>query len=195
MKTSPPQSKTSVDSPELQRLMANGGFAPLLDVRTPPEFAAAHVAGAKLIPLDNLDADAFRRQFGGGETPVYVICQSGSRARRAIEKLENSGIHRCVLVENGTQGWIDAGLPVVRGRTKVLPLMRQAQFFIGAISAAGAALALAAHPLFAIVPLVTGCGLLFAGITGTCGLALLLAKMPWNRAQAGASCSVAQKEA
>jgi hypothetical protein len=63
----------------------------------------------------------------------------------------------------------------------VLPLMRQVQIVIGAVSGVGAALALAGDKRFALIPLVTGAGLLFAGLTGTCGLALLLAKMPWNR--------------
>jgi rhodanese-related sulfurtransferase len=184
------QPKNSVAPRELRLLMADGGPVHLLDVRTPPEFAAVRVPGGKLIPLDDLDPAAFLRKFGAGESPVYVICQSGSRARRAIEKLANAGIHRCLLVEGGTQAWLDAGLPVDRGRSQVLPLMRQVQIVIGAVSAASAALALAVNPLFAVLPLVTGCGLLFAGTTGTCGLALLLAKMPWNRAQAGDSCCV-----
>jgi hypothetical protein len=83
---------------------------------------------------------------------------------------------------------MDAGLPVDRGQSRVLPLMRQVQITVGLISGAGAVLALAVNPLFAIIPLVTGCGLLFAGITGTCGMALLLAKMPWNRAQSCGAC-------
>ena len=93
-----------------------------------------------------------------------------------------------MLVEGGTQGWIDAGLPVNRGQSHVLPLMRQVQITVGFLSASGAVLALVVSPLFAIVPLVMGCGLLFAGISGTCGLALLLAKMPWNRARSCGSC-------
>jgi len=87
----------------------------------------------------------------------------------------------CVLVEGGTQAWLDAGLPVNRGESRVLPLMRQVQIVIGIISATGAALALAVNPWFAILPLITGGGLLFAGVTGYCGLALVLAKMPWNK--------------
>ena len=182
------QTENSIQPPELHRLLAEGGPAQLLDVRTPGEFAAAHVPGAKLIPLDDLDPAAFQQQRGGGEKPVYVLCQSGGRARKAIEKLERAGVHGCVLVEGGTQGWMDAGLPVERSQSKVLPLMRQVQIIVGLVSAVGAALALAVNPLFAIIPLVTGCGLLFAGMTGLCGMALLLAKMPWNRAQSCGSC-------
>ena len=84
-------------------------------------------------------------------------------------------------MEGGTQAWIDAGLPVNRGESGVLPLMRQVQITVGFISAAGAVLALTVNPRFAVIPLVAGCGLLFAGLTGFCGLALLLAKMPWNK--------------
>jgi len=182
------QVKTSIAPRELQRLLAEGVPAQLLDVRTPAEFAAAHVPGAKLLPLDALDQASFARQRGAEEIPVYVLCQSGGRARKAIERLERAGIRGCVLVEGGTQGWIDAGLPVNRGQSNVLPLMRQVQITVGFISASGAVLALAVNPLFALVPLVMGCGLLFAGITGTCGLALLLAKMPWNRARICGSC-------
>jgi rhodanese-related sulfurtransferase len=182
------QVKTSIAPRELQRLLTEGGPAQLLDVRTPGEFAAAHVPGAKLIPLNDLDPAVFRQQRGARETPVYVLCQSGGRARQAIERLERAGVHGCVLVEGGTQGWIDAGLPVNRGQSSTLPLMRQVQITVGFISATGAVLALVVHPLFAIIPLVMGCGLLFAGITGTCGLALLLAKMPWNHAQSCGAC-------
>ena len=182
------QVKNAIAPRDLHRVLAEGGPNQLLDVRTPAEFAAAHVPGAKLIPLDALDPASFARARVSEEIPVYVLCQSGGRARKAIERLERAGIRGCVLVEGGTQAWIDAGLPVNRGQSNILPLMRQVQITVGFISALGAVLALAVNPLFAIVPLVMGCGLLFAGITGTCGLALLLARMPWNRAQSGGSC-------
>ena len=182
------QVKTSIKPLELQRLLAEGAPAQLLDVRTPGEFAAAHVPGAKLIPLDDLNPGAFQRQRGSEEIPVYVLCQSGGRARKAIEKLKGAGVQGCVLVEGGTQGWIDAGLPTERAQSSALPLMRQVQITVGLVSAVGAALALAVNPLFAIIPLVMGCGLLFAGLTGICGLAFVLAKMSWNRAPGCGSC-------
>jgi len=187
------QSKTSVTPAELQQL-AHSGAIDLLDVRTPGEFATAHVPGALPAPLDTLDAAAFLKARGEQSKPIYVLCQTGGRARKAIEKFERAGFDGCVLVEGGTQAWMDAGLPVIRGARKTLPLMRQVQIAVGLISATGAALALAIHPLFAILPLLTGCGLLFAGLTGTCGMALLLAKMPWNSAAAcdSGSCCAAR---
>jgi hypothetical protein len=87
----------------------------------------------------------------------------------------------CCVVEGGLEAWTAAGLPVERGASRVLPLMRQVQIVIGLVSGVGAALAIWKHPLFALIPLGTGAGLLFAGLTGTCGLALLLARMPWNQ--------------
>ncbi len=176
------QTKNSITPCELRRRLSDGAEAELLDVRTHGEFSTAHVPGARLIPLDELDCAAFLNQRSSADKPIYVLCQSGGRARKAIDKFQRAGFENCVLVEGGTQAWIDAGLPVNRGENKVLPLMRQVQITVGLVSATGAALALAVNPWFAVVPLVTGCGLLFAGLTGFCGLALVLAKMPWNRA-------------
>jgi len=183
MKQTP--AENSIHPRELQRRLAAGQPGHLLDVRTPGEYAAAHVPGANLIPLDELDAADFGRQLVGDGKPVYVLCQSGGRARRAIEKLTRGGVPGCVLVEGGTQAWIDAGLPVSRGESRVLPLMRQVQITVGFLSAAGALLALTVNPRFALIPLIIGCGLLFAGLTGFCGLAVLLAKMPWNKTTSG----------
>jgi rhodanese-related sulfurtransferase len=166
--------------------LGTGNGVELLDVRTPSEYASAHVPGARLIPLSELKTEAFLARHRPG-TPIFVLCQSGARAMKAIEQLEGAGCEDCFLVEGGTQAWIEAGLPVHRGARSVLPIMRQVQIVVGSLSAAGAILALAANRWFAVVPLLLGCGLLFAGITGLCGLALMLARMPWNRGQA--SCS------
>lgn len=186
------QAKNSIPVRELHRLLAAGQTGFLLDVRTPGEFDSVHLPGAKCIPLGELDAATLSRWRGPESVPVYVLCQAGGRAARAIEKLENGGMTGCILVEGGTQAWIDAGLPVERGSLQVLPLMRQVQIAVGLVSAAGAALALLVNPLFALIPLITGCGLLFAGVTGVCGLALVLAKMPWNRSGASDSCCLSR---
>jgi rhodanese-related sulfurtransferase len=176
--------KSSTISPAgLSVSLRAAGALELLDVRTPPEYASAHVPGAKLAPLDDLDVEALLARHKPG-APIYVLCQAGARAAKAIEQFERAGCDDCILVEGGTQAWIDAGLPVHRGAPSVLPLIRQVQLVIGSLSAAGAILSLAVNRWFAIVPLLLGCGLLVAGATGTCGLALLLAWMPWNRGQA-----------
>lgn len=176
----------SISPAALSAFLGAGKAHELLDVRMTPEYASAHVPGATSIPLNELKIEPFISQHKPG-TPIFVLCHAGTRAAKAIEQFERAGCGDCVLVEGGTQAWIDAGLPVHRGVNNVLPLMRQVQVVVGSLSAIGAILALAVNPWFAVLPLFLGCGLLFAGITGTCGMALLLAKMPWNRGQK--SCS------
>ena len=177
----PLQTESSVSVHELHRRLNAGLPARLLDVRTSGEYAAAHVSGTTLIPLDQLDPIEFLRQRGADSAPVYLLCQSGGRAQRAIDQLSKAGVTGCVLVEGGTQAWKDAGFPLICGKSRVLPLMRQVQVVVGLLSATGSVLVLTVHPYFVLIPLVMGCCLLFAGLTGFCGLALVLAKMPWNK--------------
>ena len=185
------KSKT-ISAAALAEILGDGNSHEMLDVRTPPEFAGAHVPGARLIPLSELSVEAVLAGHTP-DAPIYVLCQAGPRARLAIEQFERAGCEDCVLVEGGTQAWIDAGLPVHGGVRKVLPIMRQVQIVVGASSAAGTILALAVNRWFAVLPLFFGCGLLFAGITGTCGMALLLARMPWNRGR-DSSCDCCTSE-
>jgi rhodanese-related sulfurtransferase len=187
------QTQSTITPRDLQALLSSGKTAHLLDVRSPAEYSGVHIPGTQLIPLDELDPVTFCKQRGADCSPVYVICQSGGRAARAIQKLEAAGVKECVLLDGGTQAWVDAGFPVNRGQSRVLPLMRQVQITIGAIAATGSLLALLVDPKFAVIPLFMGCGLLMAGITGFCGLALLIAKMPWNKTtspQASSCCTV-----
>lgn len=180
MKTAAAQGRTSIAVRELQRILQQGA-CDLIDVRTPPEFATAHVPGARLVPLDILSPTSYLQQRADRSAPLYIICQSGTRAAKALDRLGRAGFNNGVLVEGGTQAWIDAGLPFEQGKATLLPLMRQVQIVVGFFAALGAALALMVDPLFAVLPLLVGAGLLFAGLTGWCGLALLLARMPWNR--------------
>lgn len=171
----------SISPKELNARRESGEPLEFLDVRTPPEFTTAHVPKAKLVPLDQLDPKTYLDQREHPEKPIYVFCQAGGRATKAVEQFRKIGFENAILVEGGTQAWIDAGLPVERGESQVLPLMRQVQIVIGVFTALGAVLALTVHPLWVLLPLFTGCGLIFAGVTGICGLAVLMAKAPWNR--------------
>ena len=189
MKQEPVQTESRVAPGVLRERMMAGIPLELIDVRTPPEFSAGHVRGARNLPLDELDAAEVCRGRSCDAPPLYVLCQFGSRASRAIAKLEAAGVKGCVLVEGGTQAWIDAGFPVDRGTSRVLPLMRQVQIVVGLVTALGSLLALTVNPWFALIPLAMGSGLLFAGLTGICGLALVLARMPWNRSSTPSTAS------
>ena len=151
----------------------------MLDVRTPGEYETAHIAGAYNVPLDTLGEHATEIRASVAE-PVVLVCQSGQRARKAEEALSAAGMANLHVLEGGMTGWAAAGHPVLHGR-KRLSLERQVRIAAGALAAAGGALALAVNPLFALIPTFVGSGLLFAGVTDTCGMAMLLAKLPYNR--------------
>ena len=172
---------TATISPqELAEIRSAGKQVELLDVRTPVEFREIHVDFAHNVPLDRLDAQTLMAERNGSaREPVYVICRSGSRGKQACEKLAAAGLNG-VNVEGGTLAWEAAGLPVVRGQ-KAISLERQVRIVAGFLVLVGAVLAIAVHPYFAGLSAFIGAGLMFAGITDTCGMAMLLAKMPWNQ--------------
>ena len=164
----------------LAELRASGTCIELVDVRTPAEFREVHVDFARNVPLDRLDAEAICQQPTGSTIqPLYVICRSGGRGKQACEKLVAAGLN-VVNVEGGTLAWEAAGLPVVRGK-KTISLERQVRIVAGSIVLLGSVLALTVHPYFAGLSAFIGAGLMFAGITDTCGMGMLLARMPWNQ--------------
>lgn len=166
---------------ELQNLLATQPDLPVLDVRTPVEFAEVHVPQARNEPLDQFDPRALLATGGlSKERPVYLLCRSGGRASKAAEKLAKEGLDNAVVVEGGTLAWIEAGLPVNRGAAKVISLERQVRIAAGALVLAGVLLACFVHPYFIGLSAFVGAGLVFAGITDWCGMGLLLAKLPWN---------------
>jgi rhodanese-related sulfurtransferase len=182
----------SISPLELHRRMAAGEAVALMDVRTPREYRDTHVPGAVLEPLDSLDAARLARRFSQ-ERPLYVLCQSGTRARHAIDRLEKAGVRRCVLVEGGTVGWVQAGLPTEGRPGANISLERQVRIVAGALVLAGTLLGVFSSYLFLGLPAFVGGGLLFAGLTDTCGMGMLLARMPWNRPR-GESCECAEQE-
>ena len=168
---------------EFRSLMGRGNPLTILDVRTHAEFARIHAVGARLMPLDDLDPTAvakWRRQPGD---PIYVICHSGARATKACQRLEDAGLKQVYSIEGGTAAWEKMGLPVERGGGRVISLERQVRIGAGLIVLLGVILAWTLHPAFIALSAFVGAGLVFAGVTDRCGLALVLTKMPWNNRQ------------
>jgi rhodanese-related sulfurtransferase len=174
-------STLSVAPAELRQLLESGESLNLIDVRTPAEFSRLHAAGAKSIPLDQLDPAGLQATRSKPQTRIYLICQSGSRASKASQQLQQAGVQDSCIVEGGTVAWERAGLPVVRGVSKVISLERQVRIGAGALVLIGTVLAWMVHPAFLVIPAFIGAGLVFSGVTDFCGMAMLLAKMPWNR--------------
>ncbi len=153
----------------------------LIDVRTPVEYREVHVEFARNVPLNKLDPAALMqgRKDAVGE-PVYFVCHSGSRGQEACEKFLKAGFANAVNVEGGTTACVAAGLPVVRGK-KAVSLERQVRIAAGSLVLLGVLLGWFVHPAFLGLAAFVGAGLVFAGVTGACGMALLLARMPWNQ--------------
>jgi rhodanese-related sulfurtransferase len=173
----------------LAELRQGGKQIDLIDVRTPVEFQELHIADARNIPLDQLDpAAVMQARNGSKEEPLYLICRSGSRGRQACETFVAAGHTNVVNVEGGTLACVEAGLPVVRGK-KMIALERQVRIAAGSLVLVGVLLGWLVHPAFGGLSAFVGAGLIFAGVTDTCGMGLLLARMPWNQVKdASAEC-------
>ncbi len=165
---------------DLQERILRGELVELIDVRTPVEFREVHAAVARNVPLDRLDVAAVRDRRSAESPPLYCICRSGSRGRQACEQLAAGGVPNVVNVEGGTLAWEQAGLPVVRGR-KAISLERQVRIAAGSLVLIGVGLGAFVHAYCLGLAAFVGAGLVFAGVTDTCGMALLLGRMPWNQ--------------
>ena len=182
-------------SPQQLHELCKTGKIDLLDVRTPVEYRELHAAHARNVPLDRLDpVVVMQARNGSREEPLYVICRSGSRGRQACEKFLAAGFPNVVNVEGGTLAWAECGLPVVRGK-KAISLERQVRIAAGSFVLLGVLLGLLVHPALDGLAAFVGAGLVFAGITDTCGMGMLLARMPWNQIEETASPCCAKKEA
>ena len=188
---------TTISPQELAARQQRGDVCELIDVRTPVEFREVHVTFARNEPLDRLDPNALISvRNGANQQSLYVICRSGNRANQACEKFIAAGFTNIINVSGGTQAWEQAGLPVTRGQ-KAISLERQVRIAAGLLVVIGSALGYFIDPIWIGLSAFVGAGLVFAGITDTCGMGMLLARMPWNQVPksskkndtANASCS------
>lgn len=151
----------------------------ILDVRTPSEYESSHIEGAVLHPLTDLDP-ARVRELSSTHASCFLVCRSGGRARQAYERLSNEGIRNLRVMEGGMQAWEATGAPTVRGRTS-MSMENQVRVTAGGLVAGSVILGYFAHPAFYAVAGAVGAGLVASGVTNTCALATVLAKVPWNR--------------
>ncbi|CAN5377892.1 rhodanese-like domain-containing protein [soil metagenome] len=163
----------------------------LLDVRTPAEFEESHIAGAVLHPLSELDTEEVGK-LAAGKDECVVVCRSGNRAQQAAEKLRAGGMGSLGVMDGGVLAWEAAGLPLNRGR-KIMSLERQVRIAAGSLVFIGAVLGYFVHPAWIALSGFVGAGLVFAGITDTCGMGMVLARMPWNnRRSSTGTCGTAK---
>jgi rhodanese-related sulfurtransferase len=154
------------------------GAAVLVDVREADEFARRRVAGALNRPLSAFEAAHLKIEPG---RDVVFACRSGMRTAAQCDRLKASVEGDAYVLEGGVDAWIAAGLPIEQDRKAPLEIMRQVQIAAGMLVLAGVALGVTVAPAFLILSAFVGAGLTFAGATGFCGMARLLAVAPWNR--------------
>ena len=151
----------------------------VIDVREPMEYASGHIAGSLNVPLARL------HQADLPQGPLVLVCQSGNRSAKGVQTLlQRSHPHQITDLQGGIPSWQQAGLPVRRLANAPLPLMRQVQIAAGSLVLLGLILTHLVGPAWILLSWFVGAGLVFAGVSGFCGMARLLAVMPWNRVRA-----------
>lgn len=171
----------SLSAPQVQEKMQQG--AVLIDIRSSDEYKREHIAQAQSIPLERLQNPTALAHIPN-ESNLIFHCKSGVRTQNAQTLFTNIAQQRhcqCFILEQGISGWKKAGLATQIDRKQPLEIMRQVQIAAGSMTLLGVLLGYLVSPYFYWLSGFIGAGLTFAGVTGFCGLARLLAKMPWNK--------------
>lgn len=159
--------------------------AQIIDVRERTEFAGGRVAESKSFPLGELEK---RTAELDRTKPIYVICRTGRRSLEAQKKLNALGFSKVINVRGGFEAWKEEGLPFERDENAPWALERQVRLTAGVVVFVGVLASVLIHSYFIWVAGFVGAGLIFAALTDTCTMVMILTKMPWNK-QPSANCS------
>lgn len=151
----------------------------VIDVRESPEYAAGRIAGSRLIPEGTLES---RLQELDRDQPLVLVCRTGRRSSIALERLRKLGFANAVQLSGGMDAWEKSGLPVTKDDRAPWALERQVRLAAGALVLAGLIASIFWPPAIALAWFVS-CGLIFAALTDSCAMGMLIARMPWNRPQ------------
>ncbi|MBE9207664.1 rhodanese-like domain-containing protein [Nostoc sp. LEGE 06077] len=167
----------TVDAPTLKQLLKQENII-LIDVREPSEYAREHIIGAKLISLSKFDP---RKVPQNQDTQVILYCNSGNRSKMAAQKLFDAGFTEVTHLDGGIAAWKAASYPTTINQQAPISLIRQVQIVAGSLVFTSTSLGVLVSPWFLLLSGFVGAGLIFAGITDTCALGMLLAKLPYNQ--------------
>jgi rhodanese-related sulfurtransferase len=177
MATSGLKTLQTIDTQTLKQLLEQD-VVTLIDVREPSEYTGEHIPGARLVSLSQFDP---RKVPQNEDTKVVLYCASGNRSKMAAQKLFDAGFNSVTHLDSGLGAWKTAGYPTKINRNAPISLMRQVQIVAGSLVFTGTVLGAFVSPCFLILSGFVGAGLMFAGITDTCMLAMLLARLPYNQ--------------
>jgi glyoxylase-like metal-dependent hydrolase (beta-lactamase superfamily II)/rhodanese-related sulfurtransferase len=178
----------SIAAAEAIQQVSAGGAVSVIDVRTGAEYDGEHIPGVRLIPLDQIQARI--DEVRAVAAPRLMMCRTGSRAAAARDALLKHHLSGMTVVDGGMVAYIEAGGDTVKGKG-VISLERQVRIAAGSLVVLGVLLGAFVHPAFLILSGFVGCGLVFAGVTDTCGMGMMLSKMPWNQSKSSDGASSA----
>lgn len=150
----------------------------LIDVRESDEYIKEHVPEAHLVPLSGFSPDDFPKAH---DKIAVFHCHSGTRTQASASRILATGFKEVYQLDGGLKAWRGAGLPVNANARAPISIMRQVQITAGSLVVFGVILAALINPWFVLLSGFVGAGLTVSGLTGTCAMASILAKMPWNK--------------
>lgn len=165
-----------ISAVELKQRLDNNQVL-LIDVREPGEFSAERIPGARLMPLSKFDP----KSIPDTDKEVVLYCRSGKRSEIAAQRLLEEGWRSVTNLKGGITSWKAAGLPIDKDANAPISLIRQVQIVAGSLVLAGTVLGATVNPRFLFLSGFVGAGLVFAGVTDTCALGMLLSKLPYNQ--------------
>lgn len=179
---------------DAQALVSQDARFKFLDVRSPLEFSEVHIKDAKNIPIDALASKIDELNTSGDR--YIVLCRTGNRSPMAADMILQSGAQGVKVMQGGMTRWQKDGLSVIKGKS-VISLERQVRTIAGSLMLFGIIMAWLVHKAFIFVSVWVACGLIFAGITNSCLMGMLLMKLPYNKKMyqpktGGGTCSISQ---
>ena len=156
----------------------------IVDVRTTAEVQAESLPNCIHIPLHDLTPERLQAELstrGQPPTSIYLLCQAGRRAEMAADQLKGKVSPELCIIEGGMNAVKQSQIPITQTRKQVMSLERQVRIAAGFLVLTGVVLGTWVNPLAYGLSGFVGAGLTFAGITDTCLMGMLIARMPWNK--------------
>jgi rhodanese-related sulfurtransferase len=166
----------TIDAATLKQLIEQKAVT-LVDAREASEYAGERIEGAKLVPLSRFNPEQIPIEE---DKTLVVYCQSSNRSRQAAQKLFDAGFAKVTHLQGGLNAWKQLGYPTQINKNAPISLNRQVQIVAGTLVFTGTVLGAFISPWFLLLSGFVGAGLIFAGVSGTCTMANLLAKLPYN---------------
>jgi rhodanese-related sulfurtransferase len=166
---------STIPAKDAKRLIDEGAI--LVDIRSPDEYARERIPNSRLHPLAQITPNS----IGDGAPAIIFHCRSGFRTTANAATLAAAAKCNAYVLEGGLEAWRDTGLPTIKEPRRPIEIMRQVQILIGSLVLIGVVFGMLVAPEFYIIPAFMGVGLIFAGVTGSCGMAKALTFLPMNR--------------